>query len=75
MNGDLATNWETFRDAWDNYYIATELSKKPEKVVIATLLSIIGTECFKVYKNLPLTQTERESLPTILDRLGEEFQA
>lgn len=75
MNGDLATNWETFKDAWDNYYIATELSKKPEKVVVATLLSIIGTECFKIYKNLPLTQAERESLTTILDKLGLEFQA
>jgi hypothetical protein len=75
MTGDMATNWEAFRDSWDNYAIATELTKKPDAVVVATLLTVMGKECFKIYKNLPLTDDERKSTQTRLDKLGEEFQS
>jgi hypothetical protein len=42
MTGDMATNWEAFRDSWDNYAIATELTKKRDAVVVATLLTVMG---------------------------------
>ena len=75
LKGDLATNWETFKDSWHNYVIATELNKKPDKVIVATLLTVMGQECYKIYKNLPLTEEERKFPTTILDKLGEEFES
>lgn len=75
MKGDIATNWETFKDSWENYAIATELTKKPPNVIVATLLTVMGNECFKVYKNLPLTEEEKKSAETILEKLTEEFQS
>lgn len=32
---NVAEKWKKFRLAWDNYSLATELDKKPEKVQVA----------------------------------------
>ena len=45
MKGDLVSNWEYFKDSWNNYATATELGKKSEEIVVATLLSVMGKEC------------------------------
>ncbi|KXJ20678.1 hypothetical protein AC249_AIPGENE23684, partial [Exaiptasia diaphana] len=44
MEGDLASNWDFFKESWKNYATANELKKKPDEVVAATLLSIIGKD-------------------------------
>ena len=75
LTGVLATNWEPFKDNWENYVIATELQKKPQKVVVATLISIMGQECYKIYKNLPLSDAERKSSSTIIEKLTAEFES
>ena len=72
LTGDLATNWESFKDNWENYIIATELEKNPQKVVVATLLSIMGQECYRIYKNLPLSDAEKKSSSTIIEKLTAE---
>ena len=74
MSGDLATNWEAFEDGWTNYALATELNKKDDQVIVATLLTVIGPECFKIYKNLLLSDDERKCPSAILAKLREEFQ-
>ena len=74
MQGDFASNWEFFKDSWLNFVTATELNKKSDTVVVATLLSIMGKECYKVYKNLPMTDDERKSSKIILDKLTVEFE-
>ena len=60
MKGDLVSNWEYFKDSWNNYATATEVSKKSEEIVVVTLLSIMGKECHQIYKNLPLSAEERK---------------
>ncbi|EDO34516.1 predicted protein [Nematostella vectensis] len=75
MQGDMATNWEKFKDSWENYIIATELNKKLDAIVVATLLTVMGKDCCRIYKNLPLTDHERKSPTSILEKLGEEFQS
>ncbi|KXJ21100.1 hypothetical protein AC249_AIPGENE27759 [Exaiptasia diaphana] len=74
MEGDLASNWDFFKESWKNYATANELKKKPDEVVAATLLSIIGKDCFKVFKNLPMSDDERQKPDTILEKLTEEFE-
>lgn len=75
MDGDLASNWDFFKDSWTNYATANELHKKPKEVVAATLLSIVGKECYKVFKNLPVPESERKDPETILKRLTDEFES
>ena len=44
-----ADKWKKFKRAWENYALATELSKKSESVQVATLLTVIGEEAREVY--------------------------
>jgi len=74
MSGDVVSNWNYFKDSWNNYSIANELHKKAKPVVAATLLSIIGKDCYKVYKNLPMTEDERKDPEVIITKLTEEFE-
>ena len=74
MKGDLVSNWEYFKDSWNNYATATELSKKSEEIVVATLLSVMGKECHQIYKNLPLSAEERKKTETVLAKLTEHFE-
>ena len=55
MKGDLANNWEFFKESWTNYKIATELDTKNENIRVATLLVTIGKEALQIYCQLPIT--------------------
>ena len=73
MTGDLVSNWEFFRDSWQNYATATKLADKDKKIVAATLLSIMGKECLHIFRNLPMTNEERQDADVILTKLSEYF--
>ena len=55
LKGDLRGSWNFFKAQLDNYEVATGLDKKDESIRIATLLTIMGKDCFQVYQNLNLT--------------------
>lgn len=74
FKGDLSSNWTFFRSQWDNYVIATELDQKDDVVVVASLLSVLGKECFRVYTHLDITNDERKNPKTICDKLEEHFK-
>ncbi len=74
MKGHLPTNWQYFKDSWQNYEVAVELAQKDKTVRVATLLSVIGRECFLIYKNLPFTEEERKDPDTILQGLSNYFE-
>ena len=42
-------NWESFKQTWLNYEIATELNEKTDQMIVATLLNIIGNDALQVY--------------------------
>ncbi len=44
-----AEKWKKFRLAWTSYTLATELNNKPEKLQVATLLTVIGEEACEVF--------------------------
>ena len=73
MTGDQASNWEFFKDSWKNYATATKLDQKDKKIVVATLLSIMGKEFLNVCRNLPMTVEERQDVNVILTKLDEYF--
>ena len=74
MKGHLQTNWQYFKDAWHNYEVATELNKKGNDIRVATLLSVMGKDCFLIYKNLPLSEADRQDPKKVLDGLTQYFE-
>ena len=74
LKGDLRGNWNFFKAQFDNYEVATGLDKKDEAIRIATLLTIMGKDCFQVYQNLNLTADDRKKLENILKALTEHFE-
>ena len=74
MKGNLASNWEFFKDSWKNYAVATKLDKKEPEIVAATLLSVMGKECLQVCRNLPMTEDERKNAESVLTKLSEYFE-
>ncbi|XP_070537022.1 uncharacterized protein [Ptychodera flava] len=74
MKGDLVQNWAFFRSNWENYEIATELNKKDQKIRVATLLSVMGKECFRIYKHLDMSEDDRTDEKKILDALEKHFE-
>jgi len=71
MSCDLVSNWEFFRNSWQNYATATKLADKDKKIVAATLLSIMGKESLHVCRNLSMANEERQDADVILMRLSE----
>ena len=74
VEGDIVGNWEFFKDSWENYAVATELSKKSAEIQVATLMTIMGKDCHKICKNIPMTDAERKDPQIILKKLTEYFQ-
>ena len=74
MKGNLASNWEFFKDSWKNYAVATKLDKKEPEIVAATLLSVMGKECLQVCRNLLMTEDERKNAESVLTKLSEYFE-
>ena len=74
MNGDVTQNWRYFQDSWNNYIIATYLKSSDADVIVATLLSVIGKECYQVYMHLPMTEAERKDYKIILKKLSDYFE-
>ncbi len=72
--GHLPTNWQFFEDSWSNYEIATELNKKDKSIRVATLMSVMGKDCFMICKNLPLSADDRKDPKKILKGLSEYFE-
>jgi hypothetical protein len=45
LTGDWNTNWDNFRDEFEDYALVTGLHEKPNEVQAATLRSLMGSEC------------------------------
>ena len=58
MKGDLLSNWTFFEDQWEDYKVATGLREKSKNVRVATLRSVVGRDCFRILKNLEITNED-----------------
>ena len=74
MDGDLRENWSLFKLSWTNYADATCIDTKPAKVQVGTFLSIVGKECLKIIKNLPMTEKERVDINSTIKKLSDYFE-
>ena len=62
-----------FREAYEDYLIATGLDKKDKAIQVATLKSLMGTECKKILKRLQLPTDEMKEPEIILGKLEAHF--
>ena len=72
--GDVASNWEFFRQQWEDYEVAIELIQQKMAVRLVSLHSIMGKECLQIYRNLSLTPEQQESVPGCLEALEAYFK-
>ena len=60
MDGDQYANWEFFRSQWENYEIATGLDEKEDQRRVATLLSVMSKDCYRIFEHLDITSELRK---------------
>ena len=72
--GDVASNWEFFRQQWEDYEAATELVQQKTSVRLALLQSIMDKECLQIYRNLSLMPEQQESVQGCLEALEAYFK-
>lgn len=73
-NGDILENWMYFKLQFQNYSIATGLDTKSDQIQVATLLSIIGKDCLKVYTRLDIDATTKSTVDGIIKALDGHFE-
>ena len=72
-NPNAAEKWKRFLLAWENYSLATELTKKTEEVQVATLLTVIGEEAREVYATFNDWENDgdEKKIKPVLKKFGE----
>ena len=68
-HGDVAGNWDFFKQQWSDYEIATGLDKREETVRLATLRSAMGRECLQILLNLNLSEEDKKKIDKCLEAL------
>lgn len=70
FDGNLSENYRKFKQAFDNYLIATEKDKKTSKVKVAILLNLIGEEGVEVYNNFTLTNEDKLNYEKVIEEFN-----
>ena len=73
IKGDMEGKWTEFKESWEDYSVATGLDKKDNKIQVATLRSIMGTECRKRLASLSLSEVDSKDPSKILEALTKHF--
>ena len=74
MDGDLRENWSLFKLSWTNYTDATHIDTKQANVQVGTFLSIVGKECLKIIKNLPMTEEEQVDINSTIKKSSDYLE-
>ena len=70
--GDLTSNWEFFKQQWQDYEVATSLDQKSQSIRLATFRSVMGKECLDIFLNLNCG-TEELTINSALKALEDYF--
>ena len=71
--GNLEENWKTFKEDYEDYAAATELSKKDAKTQAGRLKVLMGTPCKSKLKGLKLSAEKMADPKEIIAALDAEF--
>ena len=70
---DQAENWFLFRLQWEDFETTTDLNKKSAAIRIATLRSVVGKECLRIYHHLDISAEDKQDVKKSLDVLEPHF--
>src|SRR5918995_4552216 len=68
---EIADSWQRFRDQWENYVMAADLSDASNEKRAAVFLTCVGSAAYDVYRGFDLPTDERRNI----DRIIELFEA
>ena len=71
--GNVATNWKIFKEAYNDFATATELTNKDDEIQAATLKTVMGKECRQILSRLELSNADKKKLNKIIEKLEEYF--
>ena len=71
--GSVAENWKVFKEAYNDFATATQLTKKDDKIQAATLKTVMGKECRQILSRLELSNEDKKKPSKILEKLEEYF--
>lgn len=75
LSRDIAANWDTFKEDFEDYMLASGLAEKPAKVKAMKLRRVMGSECRHIYKhNLHLNVEQESDVKVILTALENYFK-
>lgn len=64
---DVADNWRRFRDQWQNYVVAVDLTDATTEKQAAVFLTCIGTEAYDVYRAMHFdSEEDRKKIESII---------
>ena len=74
LRGDLTTNWQFFKEQWEDYITATKSARKDESIKAALLRTVMRRDCLKMLKSLNLSSTESQGSKACLEALENYFK-
>ena len=73
MTGNLSENWKRWKQKFENYLIASETNKKPERVQCAQLLHFLGEDALSIYDTFKFNDEEKDKLQVLLQKFDDYF--
>jgi len=70
--GDVADNWQRFREQFENYVVAADLSESSSEKRAAVFLSCIGGEAFDVFRTMQFESADDKKK---IEKLLEAFES
>lgn len=71
-SSNIAENWKTFKQSWDNYAIIMDIDKRPEEYKVALFLHCIGPDAQKIFNGLHFdTPEQKGNLKDIITKFNQ----
>lgn len=74
LDGNLAENWNKFKQKYFLYLEATEKMAKLDKLKVALLLTSMGEECIDIFNSFKLVAEDAEKFNTVIKHFDEYFK-
>ena len=72
LKENIAENWKTYKQQWQNYTIVANLTAQPEEYQVALFLHCMGAEALPVYNGLSFkSEEDKKKLSKIMEKLDE----
>ena len=69
VKGNVADNWKTFNQAWQNCAIIMKITSQPEAYKVALFLHCIGPEAVKIFNGMSFENPDdSEKLECIINK-------